>query len=245
MTATIIRSPYPEVTIPEVSLPDFVFADAASRAARPALIDGPSGRTITYGELVERARLVAGGLAARGFQPGEVFAIYLPNLPEYAVAFYGVLLAGGTNTTISPLYTVEELVAQLTDAGASYLLTVPAFLDKALQAAGRSGVREVFVLGEAVGATPFAALLASGHQPPAVRVDPHRDLATLPYSSGTTGLPKGVMLTHHNLVANLCQFQSVVGLGEEETGVAVLPFFHLYGQVVLMAARWSPCPALT
>jgi acyl-CoA synthetase (AMP-forming)/AMP-acid ligase II len=74
------------------------------------------------------------------------------------------------------------------------------------------------------------------HQPPEVRVDPHRDLAVLPYSSGTTGLPKGVMLTHHNLVANLCQFQPVVDLGEEETGVAVLPFFHLYGQVVLMAA---------
>jgi acyl-CoA synthetase (AMP-forming)/AMP-acid ligase II len=118
MTATIIHSPYPEVTIPEVSLPEFVLADAASRATKPALIDGPSGRTITYGELVERARLVAGGLAARGFQPGEVFAIYLPNLPEYAVAFYGVLLAGGTNTTISPLYTVEELAAQLNDADA-------------------------------------------------------------------------------------------------------------------------------
>jgi acyl-CoA synthetase (AMP-forming)/AMP-acid ligase II len=245
MTATIIRSPYPEVTIPEVSLPEFVLADAASRATKPALIDGPSGRTITYGELVERARLVAGGLAARGFQPGEVFAIYLPNLPEYAVAFYGVLLAGGTNTTISPLYTVEELAAQLNDADARYLLTIPSFLDKAIEAAGRSGVREVFVLGEAAGATPFAALLASGHQPPEVRVDPHRDLATLPYSSGTTGLPKGVMLTHHNLVANLCQFQPVVDLGEE-TGVAVLPFFHLYGQVVLMAAAlWQGATLVT
>ena len=248
MTSTIIHSPYSEVAIPEVSLPAFVFADAASRADKPALIDGLSGRAITYGELVGGARLVAGGLAARGFQAGEVFAIYLPNLPEYAVAFYGVLLAGGTNTTINPLYTVEELAAQLKDAGARYLLTIPPFLDKAIEAAGRSGVREVFVLGEAQGATPFAALLRSGHQPPEVTIDPHRDLATVPYSSGTTGLPKGVMLTHHNLVANLCQFQSVVDLGEEETGVAVLPFFHLYGQVVLMAAavaRWSPCRALT
>ena len=236
MNSMIIRSSYPEVTVPEVSLPALVFADAASRADKPALIDGLSGRAITYRELVGGARLVAGGLAARGFQAGEVFAIYLPNLPEYAVAFYGVLLAGGTNTTINPLYTVEELAAQLNDAGARYLLTIPPFLDKAVEAAGRSGVREVFVLGEAQGATPFAALLRSGHQPPEVTIDPHRDLATVPYSSGTTGLPKGVMLTHHNLVANLCQFQSVVDLGEEETGVAVLPFFHLYGQVVLMAA---------
>ena len=236
MNSMIIRSSYPEVTVPEVSLPALVFADAASRADKPALIDGLSGRAITYGELVGGARLVAGGLAARGFQAGEVFAIYLPNLPEYAVAYYGVLLAGGTNTTINPLYTVEELAAQLNDAGARYLLTIPPFLDKAVEAAGRSGVREVFVLGEAQGATPFAALLRSGHQPPEVTIDPHRDLATVPYSSGTTSLPKGVMLTHHNLVANLCQFQSVVDLGEEETGVAVLPFFHLYGQVVLMAA---------
>jgi acyl-CoA synthetase (AMP-forming)/AMP-acid ligase II len=236
MTATIIRSPYPDVTIPEVSLPDFVFADAARRANKPALIDGPSGRAITYGQLVAGARLVASGLAARGFGKGEVFAIYLPNLPEYAVAFYGVLLAGGTNTTINPLYTVEELTAQLTDAGASYLLTIPSLLDKAIEAAGRSGVREVLVLGEAQGATPFAALLAADHQPPAVTIVPRRDLATLPYSSGTTGLPKGVMLSHHNLVANLCQLQSVLELGEEEIGVAVLPFFHAYGQVVLMAA---------
>jgi acyl-CoA synthetase (AMP-forming)/AMP-acid ligase II len=236
MTSTTIRSPYPEVAIPEVSLPELVLADAASRATKPALIDGPSGRAITYGELVERARLAAGGLAARGFQKGEVFAIYCPNLPEYAVAFYGVLLAGGVNTTINPLYTVEELTAQLQDADARWLLTIPPFLDKTMEAAGRSGVREVFVLGEAAGATPFAALLAGGHPPPQLSTDPYRDLAVLPYSSGTTGLPKGVMLTHHNLVANLCQLQPVLDLGEEETGVAVLPFFHAYGQVVLMAA---------
>ena len=118
MTSTTIRSPYPKITIPEVSLPELVFADAARRATKPALIDGPSGRAITYGQLVDQARLMAGGLAARGFRQGEVFAIYLPNLPEYAVAFYGVLPAGGTNTTINPLYTVEELAAQLQDADA-------------------------------------------------------------------------------------------------------------------------------
>jgi acyl-CoA synthetase (AMP-forming)/AMP-acid ligase II len=246
MTATIIRSPYPNVTIPEVSLPALVFADAARWATKPALIDGPSGRAITYGELVGGARLVAGGLAARGFQPGEVFAIYCPNLPEYAVAFYGVLLAGGTNTTINPLYTAGELAAQLNDAGASYLLTIPPFLDKAVEAAGRSGVRKVFVLGEAAGATPFAALLRAGHHPPEVRIDPRRDLAALPYSSGTTGLPKGVMLTHHNLVANLCQSQPVMDVREDDVVVAVLPFFHLYGQAVLMAAAlWQGATLVT
>jgi acyl-CoA synthetase (AMP-forming)/AMP-acid ligase II len=246
MTSTIIRSPYPDVTIPDVALPAFVFADAAKHAAKPALIDGPSGRAITYRELVGGARLVAGGLAARGFQRGEVFAIYCPNLPEYAVAFYGVLLAGGINTTINPLYTVEELAAQLNDAGASHLLTVPPFLDKAMEAAGRSGVREVFVLGEAAGATPFAALLRAGRQPPEVTIDPQTDLAVLPYSSGTTGLPKGVMLTHHNLVANLSQLQPVLDMHQDDVGVAVLPFFHIYGLTVLMAAAlWRGATLVT
>jgi acyl-CoA synthetase (AMP-forming)/AMP-acid ligase II len=90
MPSTIVRSPHPEVTIPEVSLPALVLEDAATRATKPALIDGPSGRTITFGELADRVRLVAGGLAARGLQRGEVFAIYCPNLPECAVAFYGI-----------------------------------------------------------------------------------------------------------------------------------------------------------
>jgi acyl-CoA synthetase (AMP-forming)/AMP-acid ligase II len=246
MTSTIIRSPYPDVTIPDLPLPAFVLADAAKHAAKPALIDGPSGRTLTYRELVDHARLVAGGLAARGLQPGEVFAIYCPNLPEYAVAFYGVLLAGGVATTINPLYTVGELATQLQDARASYLLTIPPFLDKAIEAAGRSGVREVFVLGEAAGATPFAALLHAGRQPPEVAIDPHADLAVLPYSSGTTGLPKGVMLSHRNLVANLCQLQPVLDVREDEVGIAVLPFFHSYGLTVLMAAAlWQGVTLVT
>jgi acyl-CoA synthetase (AMP-forming)/AMP-acid ligase II len=246
MPSTIIRSPYSDVTIPDLPLPAFVFADAARHAAKPALIDGPSGRALTYRELVGSARLVAGGLAARGFRQGEVFAIYCPNLPEYAVAFYGVLLAGGTNTTINPLYTVDELAVQLNDAGATYLLTIPAFIDKAIQAAGKAGVREVFVLGEAGGATPFAELLRAGRQPPEVAIDPGVDLAVLPYSTGTTGLPKGVMLTHHNLVANLCQCQGVWGSAEEVVVIAVLPFFHIYGQIVLMAfSLWQGATVVT
>jgi acyl-CoA synthetase (AMP-forming)/AMP-acid ligase II len=245
MDSTIVRSPYPDVTIPDVSLPEFVLGDVAQRADKPALVDGPSGRTITFGELAGAARLVAGGLAARGFGRGEVFAIYCPNVPEYAVAFYGVLLAGGVNTTINPLYTVEELAFQLNDAKASHLLTIPQFVDKAVEAAGRSGVREVFVLGEAEGATPFAELLRAGQPPPQVTVDPS-DLAALPYSSGTTGLPKGVMLTHRNLVANLCQGQDVLNTASDDVVIAVLPFFHIYGLSVLMAAAlWQGATLVT
>jgi acyl-CoA synthetase (AMP-forming)/AMP-acid ligase II len=236
MAPEIIRSPYPDVEIPDLPLHQFVLANAGSMADNPALIDGPTGRTLTFGQLAGGVQRVAAGLAARGFGKGDVLAIHSPNLPEYALAFYGTAAAGGAATTINPLYTVDELAFQLQDAGARFLVTVPPFLDRAREAAARAGVEEVFVLGEAEGATPFASLLAAGGQPPAVAFDPANDLVALPYSSGTTGLPKGVMLTHRNLVANLCQIQTTLAAGTGERLIAVLPFFHIYGLVVLMAA---------
>ena len=236
MAGEIVLSPHPDVTIPDVALHDFVLEGAMGRADQAALIDGPSGRTLTYGQLAGGVRRVAAGLAARGFAKGDVFAIYCPNLPEYALAFYGVSAAGGVNTTISPLYTTDELTRQLTDAKARFLLTVPPFLDKALEAAGRSGVEEVFVLGEAEGATPFTELLTAGDTAPEVHIDPASDLVALPYSSGTTGISKGVMLTHRNLVANLCQGAPTLLADEGERLIAVLPFFHIYGLVVLMCS---------
>src|SRR5829696_5297073 len=239
MAGEVVLSPHPDVTVPDLPLHEFVLADAMQRADQAALIDGPSGRTLTYGQLAGGVRRVAAGLAARGFAKGDVFAIYCPNVPEYALAFYGVSAAGGINTTISPLYTVEELVRQLTDAKARFLLTVPPFLAKALEAAGRSGVEEVFVLGEGEGATPFADLLTAGDTPPAVEIDPASDLVVVPYSSGTTGVNKGVMLTHRNLVANVCQGAPALLAGEGERLIAVLPFFHIYGLVVLMCAAVS------
>src|SRR5215211_1855506 len=236
MAGEIVLSPHSDVAIPDVSLHEYVLADAVRRADQTALVDGPSGRTLTYGQLAGGVRRVAAGLAARGFAKGDVFAIHSPNVPEYALAFYGVSAAGGVNTTVNPIYTVDELTFQLRDAGARFLLTVPPFLDSALAAAGAAGVEEVFVLGEADGATPFSSLLAAGDTPPSVDLDPATDLVSLPYSSGTTGLPKGVMLTHRNLVANLAQCRPVLVSEEGDRLIAVLPFFHIYGQVVLMAA---------
>jgi acyl-CoA synthetase (AMP-forming)/AMP-acid ligase II len=236
MAPQIVTSPNPHVDIPEVPLHELVLADAGRRADVAALVDGPSGRTLTYGQLAGGVRRVAAGLAARGFRKGDVFAIHSPNVPEYALAFYGISAAGGVNTTVNPIYTVDELTFQLRDAGARFLLTVPPFLDRALAAAGAASVEEVFVLGEADGATPFSSLLAAGDTPPAVDLDPATDLVSLPYSSGTTGLPKGVMLTHRNLVANLSQCRPVLVSEEGDRLIAVLPFFHIYGQVVLMAA---------
>lgn len=230
----IVRSPLPAVTIPEVPFATLVLRQAQRLADRPALIDGATGRSYTYGQLADAVHKVAASLAQRGMQKGEVFAIYSPNLPEYAIAVLAVATLGGIVTTINPLYTVEELTFQLNDARASYLLTVPPFLDKAQQGMQQSNVKELFVLGEAPGATSFARLLQPGNDVPSVKINLREDLVALPYSSGTTGLPKGVMLTHYNLVANLCQMGAMGLVSEQDTTIAVLPFFHIYGLMVIL-----------
>src|SRR6266487_5446205 len=227
------HSPYPDVQIPDVALHEAVLATAAERGDQPALIDGPTGRTITYGQLAGGVRRAAAGLAARGFAKGDAFAIYLPNVPEYAVAFYAVSTAGGVSTTINPLYTADELANQLNDSRARFLLTAPPLLERARAAVERSGVEEIFVLGEAEGATPFAARLAADGEPPAVDIDPANDVATLPYSSGTTGLPKGVMLTHRNLAINHEQWGSVLRLGPDDCYIIYQPLSHIYGVTMM------------
>jgi acyl-CoA synthetase (AMP-forming)/AMP-acid ligase II len=230
----IIRATYPDIVIPNQSLPDYVFARAVARGNRPALIDGPSGRTISYRSLVEMVRRVGGGLNARGFGKGDVLGLYCPNLPEFAIAFHAPAMLGGAITTASPLLGAGELAKQLGDARATVLVTVPQLLSNASKAADLAGVREVFVLGEASGARPFEDLAASAEAPPIAEIDPANDLVALPYSSGTTGLCKGVMLTHRNLVANCMQTDGPEPLTDTDVTVAVLPFFHIYGMNVVL-----------
>jgi acyl-CoA synthetase (AMP-forming)/AMP-acid ligase II len=235
------ESPHPKLDVPEVTLTELLFERAGRFPDKPALIDGPTGRAYTYGQWAALVRRGAAGLARRGLAKGDVLAIYSPNLPEYAIAFHAVALAGGINTTVNPLYTVDELIYQLRDSRARFLLTAPPFLDKALAAAREVGIPEVFVFGEAEGAIPFAALLADPAGGPELEapllpdISPREDLVALPYSSGTTGLSKGVMLTHGNLVANVLQTAAgVPDVGENETIIAVLPFFHIYGLVAVL-----------
>ncbi|MEO8380867.1 MAG: AMP-binding protein [Acidobacteriota bacterium] len=229
----IFRAPEPPMDIPEIALTPFLLERAARQPSKPAFIDGPSGRTLTYGAWAHEVRRTAAGLAQRGFGKGDVFAIYSPNLPEYAIAFHAVALLGGIVTTVSPLYTVGELTEQLRDSGAQYLVTAPLFTEKAAEAGRAAGLKELFVFGEAEGFTPFAALGIAG-EPPAVEIDARHDVVALPYSSGTTGLPKGVMLTHRNLVANILQSSVALDLVESDVVLGVLPFFHIYGMVVIM-----------
>jgi len=233
----IFKSPYPDVVLPEMSVTEFMLQNFEEYGDKPALIDGPSGRIMTFRQLASSIQTVANNLAKRGFKKGDVLAIYSPNVPEYAVAFHAVATAGGINTTINPLYTSHELAHQLNDANAKFLITMPIFLDKALEAATNSAIEEVFVFGEAEGATPFSDLMQGEERLEQVKIDPKEDLVVLPYSSGTTGLSKGVMLTHFNLVANMVQTDNLTDstvVTEEDTVIAVLPFYHIYGMVVIM-----------
>jgi acyl-CoA synthetase (AMP-forming)/AMP-acid ligase II len=230
----IFRGPYPDVTIPEVSLTDFIFSSTQQVKDKPALIDGPSGRVLTYAQLEDAARRVAASLAQRGFKKGDVLGIFSVNCPEYGVLFHAVAMLGGINTTLNPLYTAEEAAAQLKNAGAKILVTAPPFIGKAREAAEAANIEELFVFGEAEGALPFTSLLESDGNPPKVEINPREDLVALPYSSGTTGLPKGVMLTHYNLVANMRQMDGLDYFHQDDTLLCVLPLFHIYGLVVVL-----------
>src|ERR1041384_6885621 len=121
----IFRGPYPDVSIPEVSLTDFIFSATGPIKDKPALIDGPTGQTLTFAELEGAVRRVAASLAQRGFEKGDVFAIFSTNCPEYAIAFHAVAMLGGVNTTLNPLYTAEEAAFLLKDARATFLVSAP------------------------------------------------------------------------------------------------------------------------
>ncbi len=230
-------SPLPPVDIPAVTLYDYLFGDLDEAARnRPAFLDASPGLTLTYGQLVDRIDAVAGALAARGIGSGDVIGLYAPNSAEFAIAFHGILRAGATATTVNTLYTVDDLAHQLSDAGAKYLFTVSALLPNALLATEQVGISDekVLTLDDNADYATLTGLYAEGRPAPGRHIDPTTTIAALPYSSGTTGKPKGVMLTHHNLVANLCQIEPWIVIEPADRVLAVLPFFHIYGLSVVL-----------
>lgn len=227
------ESPHAPVALTRLTATERLFQGLETRRDDPVLIDGPTGRSLTGGAVMEAIRRLAGGLEARGYGAGHTVAVMLPNLPEFVIAFHGILYAGGTVTTVNPAYTGRELAHQLADSGAELLITLPELLDQARSAMPGTALREIAVVGGAEGFPSFddlmGAPLAAQHP-----VDVENAVAVLPYSSGTTGLPKGVMLTHRNLVANVDQCQLLLQVRPGEWTVAFLPFFHIYGQTILM-----------
>ncbi|GAA1969779.1 AMP-binding protein [Microbacterium deminutum] len=233
----MFTSSFPDVEIPEVSVYDFLFASLSDEeAATIALIDAASGAETTYGALRAQVNAFAGALAARGVDTETVLGLLCPNVPAFATVFHGILRAGATVTTINSLYTAGEIQKQLTDAGATWLITVSPLLPQASAAAEAAGIphERVIVLDGAAGHPNLRELLMEQQAAPDVSFDPSTHIAVLPYSSGTTGVPKGVMLTHRNLVANVQQCRSNIDLRETDRVLAVLPFFHIYGMTVLL-----------
>jgi long-chain acyl-CoA synthetase len=210
------------------------------------------GRSISYRELREATDRLACALAHLGLKKGDRVALYLVNSPQFIIAYFAALKCGAIVTPISPVYTSHEVRYQLEDSGARAVICQDALYEKV----ARTGVRLELVVVTNVGEylpalkrllarkTPISGsvhwlqdlLKAHPATPPAVSIDPKTDIAALPYTGGTTGNPKGVMLTHYNLIAAQSVGQAAFPNLErgKEVILAFLPFFHIYGQVVIM-----------
>jgi acyl-CoA synthetase (AMP-forming)/AMP-acid ligase II len=225
----IIHSPFLSLEpYPEVPLHHFLAQAAGRHPERPALI-AVDGQQCSYYQLFQAARSLARMLQDGGLQRGERVAIYSPNCPEYAVVAHGTSMAGGTLTTLNPLYRAREVVYQLADAGAKVLFYHPMIrpvVDEAqpeLPGVTLMSLADVWTIADHTPPEPFP-----------VTIEARQDVAALFYSSGTTGLPKGVMLTHFNLVANIRQACACFGTTALARPLAFLPFFHIYGFTLVL-----------
>ena len=157
------RSPYPDITVPDLSLTDQVFANAANKPESIAMACGLTGRTITYGDLFDGIRRTAAGLAARGIKKGDVVSLWSPNVPEWPIVFFGVIRLGAIVHTSNPVSTSEELAFQLADGGVKILFTVSALADKAKAAIAESRMPiELITIDETPGLPSLASIGIDG-----------------------------------------------------------------------------------
>jgi acyl-CoA synthetase (AMP-forming)/AMP-acid ligase II len=219
----------PPPPIPDLTLSQFVLAAADRRGGKRALVDAATGHELSYAGLAVAVRESAAGLSARGVRPGDVLALCAPNCIEFAVAWYAATWVGAVVTTVNPLCTGDEISRQLRQTGARWLVATSGLVEQKLRAViPGTAIVETFVIGgPAAGTIPFGSLRAAGSAP-AGPVSAS-EVALLPTSSGTTGLPKSVELTHRNLVASLCQTRLAHPVAEDDVVIAALPLFHIYG----------------
>ncbi|QNA86986.1 long-chain fatty acid--CoA ligase [Sphingomonas sp. So64.6b] len=238
-----------------------LFDRAAALTGQAPLIDF-LGRHYSYAETLDGANRVAAGLAGLGYGPGDRIGLFLPNVPHYLAAYYGILKIGATVVNFSPLYTIDELAHQVADSGTRMLFTVSAsaVLPTALKVLEQSGL-ERLVVGSVAGALSpaksllyrlfkgkettkrpddpriiaFSALIDNDGQHTVAEIDPVDHVALIQYTGGTTGTPKGAMLTHQNLSANARQ---VMGLdphaGAADRILGVLPLFHVFANTCVL-----------
>ncbi|CAD6239526.1 GSCOCG00008732001-RA-CDS [Cotesia congregata] len=248
----IFSSSYEDVEIPSLTIPEYLWQKLEKWPKRIAVECGITGRKYTYAEARDSANYIARSLINMGLKNGDIVALILPNLPESPISFLGILEAGLVCTTVNPLYTVDEISRQLQSSGAKAIITSTEIASNVMIAAKASlPPNSPFIVVEdtdrvlPTGSIPFKDLTTKGKTLPQVQLksqNPH-DLAVLPYSSGTTGLPKGVMLSHHNLISNIimtdssCDFIQVSGNDFQDVIPTVLPLFHIYGMNGLMLPR--------
>ncbi|MFG3659295.1 4-coumarate--CoA ligase family protein [Streptomyces sp. NPDC047706] len=233
----MFRSAYADVPPVELPIHEAVLGRAADFGELPALVDGTDGTTLSYEQVDRFHRRIAAALAEAGVRKGDVLALHSPNTIAFPTAFYAATRAGAAVTTVHPLATAEEFAKQLRDSAARWIVTVSPLLDTARRAAELAGgVQEIFVCDSAPGHRSLIDMLASTAPEPRLAIDPAEDVAALPYSSGTTGVPKGVMLTHRQIATNLAQLEPAISAGPGDRILAVLPFFHIYGLTALMNA---------
>ncbi|XP_046625843.1 4-coumarate--CoA ligase 2-like [Neodiprion virginianus] len=243
--SSVVKSTYEDISIPNQSVTSLVLSQKDHRAESPAVTCGVSGRSYTFGMtrmLIERG--AAALIGQVGLKPGDRIGLILPNIPEYVIAIHSAMSAGLTVTFANPLYTEEEITRQFQSVGVKSIVTIPLLLETALQISKKlpNYTQTINIGGEpdpGKNVLSMQALLMDNDEVDLPKVNP-TDIAVLPYSSGTTGPPKGVMLTHQNLVANIVQcshhdFNDLPAFeGPQKTVFTVLPFFHIYGFNTIM-----------
>src|ERR1700721_1362439 len=221
---------------------DVVIQSCQRNPDKIALIDTSCDRRITYGEYAELVESLARGLVSAGLTPGEAVAIFLPNSWEFAITYHAATLAGGIPTLLNPSYKEREIRYQLENSDAAILITDAPLLEN-VNLAGLPALRRVFTTRhERTGCEHFASLLRpTSAKSPDAAGSSERTIAALPYSSGTTGLPKGVMLSHSNLVSNVYQVlgPNAAPLTPDDVMLCFLPLYHIYGLTVALTLSLS------
>jgi acyl-CoA synthetase (AMP-forming)/AMP-acid ligase II len=216
---------------------DIVLQSCQGRGNKIALIDTSCNRRLSFAEYGSLVESLARGLVSAGLAPGEVVAIFLPNSWEFAISYHAVTLAGGIPTLLNPSYRAREIRYQMENSGAAFLVTDAPLLEN-VDLAGIPHLRRVFVTRhQRAGSEDFISLLRpTTAKIPIPQNTSQAIIAALPYSSGTTGLPKGVMLSHYNLVANVYQVlgPNAAALTPNEIMLCFLPLYHIYGLTVAL-----------
>jgi len=243
----IVKCPYEDVVIPKTSFYNHVFQHFPKYGNRIALIDGITGREYSYNEVQESVVNIASGLVRSGMEKGDVLCIVAPNSPHVCMTYFATVACGGIFSSCNSSYTANELVYQFKNSGSKYIATTPALLPEVREAASKAGCVEKMIildddggLGEGKEMISFQSLVKDNGSrfPDNLIVNSMEDVAILPYSSGTTGLPKGVMLTHCNVVANVCQVDHDKFINfrdKNHINICVLPFYHIYALIIIFA----------